>query len=207
MGEGLSRRELLASGLAVLVAQALPTADALIRAHPALAQTPIDDAILGAFADTILPGRPATHTDRGDAIPSGAIAGVDGDPGAVEAGAIQLYHDPHVGFDALAPPFLADLNSRALAQGGPFVTLTFEKRVAAVSSGLDFSNPDRVLWEAAAAVPVTAFCAAARIPGATSATALGYRTMGYPGAAPNGYRRFSYGRRLAVERTRHGSLS
>jgi hypothetical protein len=30
--------------------------------------------------------------------------------------------------------------------------------------------------------------------------------MGYPGAAPNGYRRASYGRKLSVERTRRGSL-
>jgi hypothetical protein len=31
--------------------------------------------------------------------------------------------------------------------------------------------------------------------------------MGYPGAAPHGYRSFSYRRKLARERTRHGSLS
>jgi hypothetical protein len=30
--------------------------------------------------------------------------------------------------------------------------------------------------------------------------------MGYPGAAPNGYRGFSYRRKLSVERTKHGSL-
>jgi hypothetical protein len=31
--------------------------------------------------------------------------------------------------------------------------------------------------------------------------------MGYPGEAPNGYQRdFSYGRRLAQERTKNGSL-
>ncbi len=206
MGEGLSRRELLAVGLGAVVAQALPYADVLMHADPALAATPIDDATLGAFADTILPGRLVTVTDRGATIPAGVIAGVDSDPGAVEAGAIELYHDSRVGFDALAPPFLADINARALAQGGPFVSLPFEKRVAVVAAGLDFGNGDRVLWEAAAAVPFTAFCAAALTPGATSATAAGYRVMGYPGAAPNGYRHASYGRRLAVERTRHGSL-
>ena len=189
-----------------MVAQALPFADALIRARPALAQTPIDEAMLGAFADTIIPGRPATVTDQGIAIPAGAIAGVDPEPGAVEAGAIQLFHDSRVGFDALAPAFLGDLNARALGQGGPFVSLPFEKRVAVVVEGLDFGNGDRVLWEAAAAVPFTAFCAAALIPNATSATASGYRVMGHPGAAPNGHRNFSYRRRLSVERTRHGSL-
>src|SRR3954462_7924207 len=203
MGEGVSRRELLELGLAALVAQAVPVA---LRASPAAAQTPIDDLVLGAFADTIIPGRHATVTDRGDPIPAGAIAGVDADPGAVEAGEIQLYHDPRVGFDALAPAFLADLETRALGQGGPFAALPFDRRVAVVVAGLDFSNGDRVLWEAAAAVPFTAFCAAALVPGATSKTASGYRTMGLPGAAPNGYRGFSYRRRLSVERTRHGSL-
>lgn len=203
MGEGLSRRELLELGLAAMVAQALPVA---LRASPAAAQTPIDDLTLGAFADTIIPGRQASVTDRGDPIPAGAIAGVDPDPGAVEAGAIQLYHDSRVGFDALAPAFLTDLNARALAQGGLFASLPFDRRVAVVLGGLDFANGDRVLWEAAAAVPFTAFCAAALIPEATSADASGYRVMGLPGAAPGGYRSFSYRRRLAVERTHHGSL-
>src|SRR5690349_3224535 len=194
MGEGVSRRELLELGLAALVAQALPIA---LRATPAAAQTPIDDLTLGAFADTIIPGRAATHTDTGAAIPAGAIAGVDPEPGAVEAGAIELYHDPRVGFDALAPAFLADLSTRALAQGGPFASLPFDKRVATVLGGLDFGNGDRVLWEAAAAVPFTAFCAAALVPSATAAKASGYRVMGLPGAAPHGYRGFSYRRKLS----------
>ena len=206
MGEGLSRREVLLASLGVVVAQALPFADALMRADPALAQTPIDDAALGAFADTILPGRPATVTDLGAAIPAGAIAGVDPDPGAVEAGAIQLYHDPLVGFDGLAPAFLADLNLRSLPHGGPFASLPFDGRVAVCKEGLDFGNGDRVLWEAAAAVPFTAFCAAALIPNATAAKASGYRVMGLPGTAPNGYRHFSYRRKLSHERTHRGVL-
>jgi hypothetical protein len=211
MAEGeLSRRQLLqrasALGAATLVAQAVPIADALMKANPALAATPVDDAILGAFADTIIPGRKATRTDLGTRIPAGAIAGVDREPGAVEAGAIELYHDPRVGFDALAPAFIADLNTRALSHGGTFVSLPYSKREAVVLAGLDFGNGDRVLWEAAAAVPFTAFCAAAMVPNATRKTASGYRVMGHPGAAPNGYRRFSYRRRLARERTRHGSL-
>jgi hypothetical protein len=210
MGEGLSRRELLerggAAGLAALVAQALPVADALIRANPAAAATPIDDLALGAFADTIIPGRPATTTDIGTAIPAGAIAGVDDLPGAVEAGAIDLYHDARVGFDALAPAFLTDLNARALGRGGPFASLPYDKRELVVRDGLDFGNGGRVLWEAAAAVPFTAFCAAALVPNATSRTASGYRVMGHPGAAPNGHRGFSYRRKLSAERTKTGNL-
>jgi enediyne biosynthesis protein E8 len=203
MAKGVSRRELLELGLAALVAQALPVA---VRVSPAAAQTPVDDLTLGAFADTILPGRAASLTDRGAPIPAGAIAGVDSQPGAVEAGAIQLFHDPRVGFDALAPAFIADLEARSLGQGGAFASLPFDKRVAVVLAGLDFGNGDRVLWEAAAAVPFTAFCAAGLVPGATSKTASGYRVMGLPGTASHGYRGFSYGRRLAVERTHRGSL-
>jgi hypothetical protein len=206
----VSRRELLQRagtlGAAALIAQALPLAERLIAADPALALTPVDDATLGAFADTIIPGRPATVTDLGTPIPAGAIAGVDPEPGAVEAGAIDLYHDARVGFDALAPPFLADLNARALQQGGPFTSLSYDAREKVVLQGLDFANPERVLWEAAAAVPFTAFCAAALIPNATGRTASGYAVMGYPGAAPNGYRHFSYRRRLARERTAKGYL-
>ena len=209
-GRALSRRQLLqragSMSAAALVAQALPLADAMIKADPALAATPIDDAALGAFADTIIPGRPATRTDLGTPIPAGVIAGVDKDPGAVEAGAIELYHDSRVGFDALAPPFLADLNARALANGGPSVSLSYDAREQTVLQGLDFANPERVLWEAAAAVPFTAFCAAALVPNATNKTASGYAVMGHPGAAPNGHRHFSYRRRLAKERTRNGSL-
>ena len=207
----LSRRQLLRRAgtlsAAALVEQALPVADALMRADPALAQTPIDDAMLGAYADTIIPGRPATVTDIGTPIPAGAIAGVDPEPGAVEAGAIELYHDERVGFDALAPAFLADLNTRALGQGGPFVSLSYDQREQVVLQGLDFGNGNRVLWEAAAAVPFTAFCAAALVPDATAATASGYRVMGHPGTAPNGHRNFSYRRRLARERTRRGNLA
>ena len=73
-------------------------------------------------------------------------------------------------------------------------------------SGLAYDNPNRTLWEAAAAVPFTAYCAAATQINATSATASGYRVMGLPGTAPGGYKRFSYGRKLSRERTKRGYL-
>jgi hypothetical protein len=206
----LSRRDFLeragALGAGAMILAALPVAERMMRADPALAAVRPDDATLQAFADTVIPGRKVDRTDLGDEIDPLAIAGVDPEPGAVEADVLRLYHDPLIGFDALEPAFLADLSGRALAQGGPFLTLPYEKRVAAVLSGLDFGNGSRTLWEAAAAVPFTAFCAAAEHPIGTSANASGYRVMGYPGAAPDGYRGFSYGRRLAVERTRRGSL-
>jgi hypothetical protein len=209
----LTRRSLLAraaqTGLAATVAGALPVAR--LAAPPAAsgaADPSLADATLQAFADTMIPGRRATATDLGNAIDPRAIAGVDPLPGAVEADALALYHHPLVGFDALEPAFLADLQARSLPQGGDFLSLPFPKRVAVCVAGLDFGAPERLLWEAAAAVPFTAFCAAALIDQQTAAKASGYRVMGLPGRAPDGYRHgFSYGRALARERTRTGSLS
>jgi enediyne biosynthesis protein E8 len=206
----LTRRGFLqragALGLGALVASALPVADQL-RLDDAAAQVPlIGDVSLQAFADTIIPGRRATRTDLGHRIEPRAIAGVDNRPGAVEADALALYRHPLTGFDALEPNFLADLEARSLRFGRGFVGLDFERRVAVCKAGLAFSNPARVIWEAAAAVPFTAFCAAALIPEQTAAKASGYRVMGLPGAAPRGYRSFSYRRKLARGRTKKGYL-
>jgi hypothetical protein len=207
----LSRRDFLgrvgALGAGAIALSALPVAERMIRADPAVAAVSFDDATLQAFADTMIPGRKADRTDLGDEIHPDAIAGVDPEPGAVEADALRVYHDPLVGFaPALVGPFLSDLSLRSLQQGGPFLTLPFDKRVAVCIQALDYANGDRVLYEAAAAVPFTAFCAAAEHPIGTSKNASGYRVMGYPGAAPNGYRGFSYARKLAKERTKKGSL-
>jgi hypothetical protein len=211
LGTQLSRRGFLGTlGLGALVLAAGPAARSLLA--EAQAQTlpgslpGSPDATMQAFADTIIPGRKAERTDLGNAILPGAIAGVDHRPGAVEADALALYHHPLVGFDALAPGFLADLQGRSLSRGGPFLSLPFDRRVEVCREGLDFANSSRVVWEAAAAVPFTAFCAAALVPEQSSARASGYRVMGLPGAAPRGHRRFSYRRRLARERTKRGYL-
>jgi hypothetical protein len=210
VGLELSRRDFLRDtgvlGAAALIASALPVAERILAADPALAAVPVDEATLQAFADTIIPGRKATKTDLGDEIHPQAIAGVDDEPGAVEADVMRLYHHPLTGFDALEPAFLAELSSRSLQQGGPFLGLDFEQRTAVVLGALSFDNPDRVLYEAAAAVPFTAFCAAAVHEVGTSKNASGYRVMGYPGAAPQGYRKYSYGRRLARDFTKRGYL-
>jgi hypothetical protein len=165
------------------------------------------DATLQAFADTMIPGRKASKTDLGNPIDPRAIAGVDGRPGAVEADVLALYHHPLIGFDALEGPFLSDLAARSLQHGGEFVSMGFDDRVKVCIDGLAFSNPTRVLWEAAAAVPFTAFCAAALIPEQTASKASGYRVMGLPGAAPRGYRGFSYRKKLSKERTKKGYLA
>jgi hypothetical protein len=199
-------------GAAALVASAVPLAERLTSRVAYAADPTLDDATLQAFADTIIPGRKATKTDLGDPVHPLAIAGVDPDPGAVEADVLRLFHDPLIGFDALEPAFLADLSLRSLPNGGPFLSLPYDKRVQAVMAGFDFSNPARLLYEAAAAVPFTAFCAAAVHPFGTSANASGYRVMGYPGGGPNNAPvmypySFSYRRKLAKGRTKKGYLS
>lgn len=208
----LSRRDFLgrvgALGAGAIALSALPIAERMIAADPAVAAVSLDDATLQAFADTMIPGRRAERTDLGDEIHPQAIAGVDPDPGAVEADVLRLYKNPLVGFSpALVGPFISDLSVRSLQQGGPFLTLGFDQRVAVCLQALDYSNGDRVLYEAAAAVPFTAFCAAAEHPVGTDEVASGYRVMGYPGAAPNGYRSFTYRRKLANERTKRGYLA
>src|SRR5918992_5265295 len=145
----LSRRELIrrASGLGLGAAMlaALPVAERLVAAEPAYAAVPPDDALLQAFADTIVPGRKVERTDLGDEIHPDAIAGVDPEPGAVEADALRLYKDPLVGFaPALVGPFLTDLSLRSLQHGGAFLNLAFDQRVAVCVQALSYDNGDRV---------------------------------------------------------------
>ena len=209
VGLELSRRDFLRDtsllGAAALIASAVPVAERIL-ADPAFAAVSNDDATLQAFADTIIPGRKAETTDLGDEIHPDAIAGVDDEPGAVEADVLRLYHHPLTGFDTIEPAFLAELSTRSLQAGGPFLGLDFDQRTAVLVGALSFDNPDRVLYEAAA-VPFTAFCAAALHETGTSRNASGYKVMGYPGAAPNGYRDYSYRRKLARDRTRKGYLA
>src|SRR5436305_4865866 len=116
-------------GLSALIASAVPCAERLLDPPSAHADVDTLDGTLQAFADTILPGRKASRTDLGHEVHPLAVAGVDALPGAVEADALALYHHPLIGFDALEPAFLADLEARALAQGGDFLHLPFDRRV------------------------------------------------------------------------------
>jgi len=205
----LTRRSLLRRAAQAGLGAAIAVAAAeLPLAPPARAATPLlPDATLQAFADTMIPGRKITRTESGASVHPLAVAGVDALPGAVEADALALYQHPEVGFGPLEPSFLADLQARTLEAGGAaFLELPFEGRVRVCLAGLDFQNPSRLQWEAAAAVPFTAFCAAALVPAQTAAKAAGYAVMGLPGRAPNGYRDFSFRRRLSRERTVGGSL-
>ncbi len=205
------RRDFLARtgalGLGATIAAALPYAARLAVPDRALADGPTDGA-LQAFFDTIIPGKPVPDllTELGHPIDPKAIAGVDPEHGAVYTDALALARNERIGFTTLEPAFVADLSARALAEGGAFLDLDYEARERVCLAGLSFENPDRVVWEAAAAIPFTAFCAAATVVDATSKTAAGYAVMGHPGTAPNGYEDFSYGSKLNRGRTKNGSL-
>jgi hypothetical protein len=206
----LSRRQFIQRagvlGAGALIASAVPLAAKMALPPKARAAVQPQDAAMQAFYDTVIPGRPASVTDLGNEIDPKAIAGVDPDPGAVEADALALGQDARLGFTALEVPFLAELEALSVPQGGDFLDLSYEKRQAVCLTGLDFSNPTRAVWEAACAVAFTAFCAAATQVNPTSATASGYRVMGHPGTAPEGYRDFSYGLKLSEELTKKGYL-
>lgn len=205
----LSRRQFMKRagvfGVGALVLGAMPIAERL-AVEDAYADPNLIDGTLQAFFDTMIPGRARSFTDLGDPIHPQAIAGVDAEPGAVEADALRLAHNPKIGFDLLSPAFLAELEVFAATQGGLFLDLNYEKRQAACVQGLAFSNPTRLVWEAAAAIPFTAFCAAATQVNATDETASGYRVMGHPGTAPHGYVHHSYRRKLNSGRTTKGNL-
>jgi len=166
----------------------------------------LTDGTLQAVADTLIPGRPATRTDLGNEIHPKAIAGVHGEPGAVETDALVLYHSPLIGFEDLAPAFLAELSTRSLLRGGQFLDLSFTKRVSVIVDGLNGSNPTLIVWEAAIAVAFVSFVMAAAQREPTIDTASGYQVMGVPGTAPNGYADYSYGKKLSRELTTDGNL-
>jgi len=207
----LSLRDVLkratALSLGGLVLAALPAADRILATvPPADAAVDLADATLQAVADTLIPGRRALVTDLGHEIHPKAIAGAHPEPGAVETDALALFHSPLIGFDALEPAFLAEVQTRSLPRGGQFLDLPFAKRVAVCVDGLDPANPSITVWEAAIAVAFTSFIAAATQRNATIDTASGYQVMGYPGTAPNGYADYSYRRKLSREVTANGSL-
>src|SRR5262245_38501687 len=159
----LSRRQFLQRagvfGAGALVVTALPYAARMAIPDKAHADVAYQDGTLQAFFDTIIPGRreigpgqPITKTDLREDIHPQAIAGVDAEPGAVEADALVLAHHPKIGFDALEPAFLAELEALSLPQGGDFLSLDYDHRQAVCLQGLAFTTPGgapnetRVVW-------------------------------------------------------------
>lgn len=210
-GHGMSRRDFVSRagslGIGAIVLGALPIAERMSGPSQAFAAQPnLLDATLDAFYDTLIPGRSAATSQSGRELHTKSILGVDPEPGAVEADAFVLGSDPRLGFTALAPALLGEIETRSLTRGGLFLDFGWDDREAVVLAGLDYANPTRLVWEAGAAVAFTAFCAAATVINATPETAVGYGVMGHPGIAPHGYKDFSYGRKLNRGRTAGGNL-
>jgi hypothetical protein len=199
----LSRRQLLQSGALLSL---LPVAERILAAPVALGAPSLTDGTLQAFADTMIPGKKVARTDLGNEVHPKAIAGAHPEPGAVQADSLLLYHHPLIGFDLVAPAFLADLEARSLLRLGQFIDLPFDKRVAVCAEGLSPSNPTAQVWELAAVVPFAAFLCTATQRNATIDRSSGLQVMGFPGIAPNGFADFSYRRALSTERTATGSL-
>src|SRR5437763_13992698 len=95
LADELSRRDFMrragALGAGAFVAAALPLAERMIAADPALAAGAIDDAPLQAFSDTMIPGRKASKADMGDESHPLALAGADRLPGALAPGPPRRY--------------------------------------------------------------------------------------------------------------------
>jgi hypothetical protein len=110
----------------------------------------IQTTTIEAFADTIVPGVKRSPDDR-------AIAGVCDDPGAVEAGALELLTDPATGVTAGLAPLSEALNGHAgsyaervgltPADGVPaFVALPYEHRAALIGELVTPGHPEKDGW-------------------------------------------------------------
>ncbi len=170
------------------------------------APDPIRTQTLEAFADTIIPGAKRHPDDR-------AIAGVEEDPGAVQAGALDLLAHPALGLAEALDGMAGLLNLHAQnyararrltldASVPAFVALGFDDRTALVQELTDPAHPEREVWFGVALFCTMAFDSAPHLP---TASAL---AQGHPGLAVLGLRppdqdglwrfpRFSYQRQLA----------
>lgn len=193
----LSRRRILQ--IATAAAAVLP----LVPAAEADAAVLRTRATMEAWADTMVPG---ARRYAGDRVVLGAAPG----PGAVQAGAWQLYNDPDVGLGPLLPAVAALIDTEAIAYAAGhgrvvlgFVDLGFPARTAVAQQLL--SGPDgpvQLLWYALAAMPILAFHTAAHLDTATAVREghPGLSWLGFPQPDPDGVWRFpefSYRRALA----------
>lgn len=161
---------------------------------------------LEAFADTIVPGAKRAPDDP-------AIAGVCADPGAVEAGALELLEMSATGVAAGLEPLAAALNThatayaqrhgRALAGGvPPFVELSYEDRAALVVELTAPGHPEKDGWVLLALFSNMAYDSAAHR-STTQALADGHPgllAMGFARPEADGLWRFpdySYGKAFA----------
>jgi hypothetical protein len=200
MVPAISRRQVLRLAAAAAAAFPLVTQESA----SALVGRPRDT--IEAWADTIVPGE---RRFPGDRVVLGATPG----PGAVQAGAWDLYRDPDVGLAPLLPAIAALLDTQAVAYlathpgshtvGVPsFVALDFEGRSAVAQRLLQGSGPDQLLWYGVAAIAMLAFHTAAHLDTATAVAQghPGLAWLGFPEPDADGIWRFpafSYRRVLA----------
>lgn len=161
---------------------------------------------LEAFADTIVPGAKRFPGDH-------AIAGVCDDPGAVEAGALELLETPATGITAGLEHFAAGLNAHATAYAAehgitleedrpPFVALDYDQRAALILTLTAPGHPERDGWVLLALFSNMAYDSAAH---RSTIEALenghpGLLAMGFAKPDADGLWRFpefGYGRELA----------
>ncbi|MCT2583749.1 DUF5987 family protein [Actinophytocola gossypii] len=168
-------------------------------------------ATLEAFADTIVPGVKRSPDDR-------AIAGVCDDPGAVEAGALELLNTPATGVTEGLPHLATALNTHARTYADregveldddvpSFVALTYEHRAALVAELTAPGHPEKDGWVLLALFSNMAYDSAAH---RNTAEALadghpGLLAMGFAKPDADGLWRFpeySYGEKLAKRHPR-----
>lgn len=197
----LSRRRLLQTVAAATAV--LPW----VAPGSAYAGTSVQRDTLEAFADTVVPG---AKRFSGDRVVAGATVG----PGAVEAGAWQLYNDPDVGLAVALPGLVAAINTAAtgyaLTRGEvldvrvpAFVALDFAGRTAVVGQLLRGTGVVQLLWYAMAAMAMLSFHTAAHLDTATAVRNghPGLAWLGFPAPDPDGvwrFAEFSYRRELAA---------
>lgn len=166
----------------------------------------VQTSTLEAFADTIVPGVKRGPDDH-------AIAGVCDDPGAVEAGALELLNDPATGITAGLGPLSQALNGHASAYAAehgvsldpdlpPFVALSYDDRVAVVELITAPGHPEQSGWVLLTMFSNMAYDTAAHM---STGEAL---EQGHPGLLQMGFAKpesdglwrfpdFSYGQELA----------
>lgn len=145
----------------------------------------IQTMTLEAFADTIVPGVKRSPDDR-------AIAGVCDDPGAVEAGALELLAMPATGVTAGLGPLSQALNAHATAYAErtgleldadvpPFVALGYDDRAALIAELTRPGHPEKDGWVLLALFSNMAYDSAAHL---STGEAL---AAGHPGLLAMGF--------------------
>ncbi|MEU6094771.1 DUF5987 family protein [Streptomyces sp. NPDC047079] len=163
------------------------------------------NAVLEAFADTIIPGEKRHPDDR-------AVAGVSAGGGAVASGVIAVLETPEGGMAPALDDLARTLDEHAVRfrtdhglppdEREPFVGLRYDERLALVGELLAPEHPERAMWAGLAMFSFMAFDTGAHMHTADAIAAghPGLATLGFAPPGEDGLWRFpaySYGRQLA----------